>query len=347
VESFLEGSDYFLDEAKKDKFVQRRLSDLDAGLMESLVQRVAGELVQESLGSSIAEFDDTDREQVRDYLDSVGYFLDQDAVLGFGQGLLTDLNLGTRDNQGLASLLGHKWLEENGDRRLGELEQGRQDEIRRSLSASDYFLDSEKLQRFREKGVGELDGETRHLLVRYLAQKRGQEIADRRLEDLDEDTRRYLEGFLAEQVFGLDDEGMAQFEKRRMADLDDELREGLSRYLGFRRLGELGDVSLTELDERTQAGVQRYLGKQLMHGIEKQLMLGFTSRLWVDYLTAIEDLRQGIGLQAYAQVDPLVEYKRRAFGMFGELNDNINRMVVGNVFRYPPQPLRLAQAGQR
>jgi preprotein translocase subunit SecA len=112
-------------------------------------------------------------------------------------------------------------------------------------------------------------------------------------------------------------------------------------------LGELGDVKLAALDEGTQADVQRYLGKQLMHGIEKQLMLGFTSRLWVDYLTAIEDLRQGIGLQAYAQVDPLVEYKRRAFGMFGELNDNINRMVVGNVFRYPPQPMRLAQPSQR
>jgi preprotein translocase subunit SecA len=80
-----------------------------------------------------------------------------------------------------------------------------------------------------------------------------------------------------------------------------------------------------------------------MRQIEKRLMLGFISRLWVDYLTAIEDLRQGIGLQAYGQMDPLVEYKRRAFGMFGELNDNIRRMVVSNVFRYPPQPLKLEQ----
>jgi preprotein translocase subunit SecA len=347
VESYLEGSDYFLDEAKIDKFMQRRLSDLDAGLMEGLVQRLALELVHESLRSPIAEFDKTEREQVRDYLDSVGYFLDQDAVDRFEQGTLSELALGTRDNQGLASLLGHKWLEENGHRKLGELEQEVQDEILRSLSASDYFLDREKLDRFQEKGVEELDGETRHQLARYLAQKRGQEIADRRLEDLDEETRHQLEGFLVEQGVGLDDEEMARFEKHRMADLDDELRDGLSRYLGFRRLAELGDVKLTELDEPTQADVQRYLGKQLMHGIEKQLMLGFTSRLWVDYLTAIEDLRQGIGLQAYAQVDPLVEYKRQAFGMFGELNDNINRMVVGNVFRYPPQPLRVAQAGQR
>jgi preprotein translocase subunit SecA len=38
-----------------------------------------------------------------------------------------------------------------------------------------------------------------------------------------------------------------------------------------------------------------------------------------------------------------VEYKRRAFRMFGELNDNIRRMVVSNVFRYPPEPLKLGQ----
>jgi len=109
----------------------------------------------------------------------------------------------------------------------------------------------------------------------------------------------------------------------------------------------LDDQRIADLDESSSAQLQRYVGKRLVHQIEKQLMLGFTSRLWVDYLTAIEDLRQGIGLQAYGQMDPLVEYKRRAFGMFGELNDNINRMVVSNIFRYPPQPLRLAQGSER
>jgi preprotein translocase subunit SecA len=347
VESYLEGSDYFLDEAKKDRFLQRRLADLDAGLMEGLTQQFAGELLQETLRLPISELDKTEREQIREYLDSVGYFLDQDAVLRFEQSKLTDLALDSRESQGLASMLGHRRLEENEHRKLGELEQGVRDEILSSLSASGYFLDQEKLERFWQNGLGHLDGETLHRLARHLAQKRGREIADKTLEDLDQETRRRVQGFLAEQGFGLDDEGMARFEKRRIADLKDELGEGLSRYLGSRRLSELGDVKLTDLDESTQADVQVYLGKQLMHGIEKQLMLGFTSRLWVDYLTAIEDLRQGIGLQAYAQVDPLVEYKRRAFGMFGELNDNINRMVVGNVFRYPPQPLRLAQTGQR
>jgi len=84
-----------------------------------------------------------------------------------------------------------------------------------------------------------------------------------------------------------------------------------------------------------------------MHQIEKNVMLHFISQLWIDYLTAIEDLRQGIGLVAFGQRDPLVEYKRRAFQMFGELKDHIRRSVVANIFRWPPQPLKLAKAGVR
>jgi preprotein translocase subunit SecA len=134
---------------------------------------------------------------------------------------------------------------------------------------------------------------------------------------------------------------------RTLGDLDHESNGELAIYLGRQHLMDMEDQRIADLDESTGAELQRYVGKKLMHQIEKQLILGFTSRLWVDYLTAIEDLRQGIGLQAYGQLDPLVEYKRRAFRMFGELNDNINRMVVGNVFRYPPQPLRLGQGSER
>jgi preprotein translocase subunit SecA len=347
VEAYLEASDYFVDQAKKDKFMQRRIVDLGDDVLEGLIQGLGRQLALETMASPIAELDKNDREYLRDYLDSVGHFLHEEAVGRFEQGMLTDLGLDTREQEALASWLGQKWVDENGDRRLSELEHQLQDEIQRSLRSSDYFLDSEKLQRFREEGIAELDEEMRDDVVRHVAQKRAEDIADRRFDELDEETRHDVERFLASAGFGLDDEGMAEFEGRKLADLDEELAQGLARYLGHQRLSELGDARIAHFDEQSRSEVERFVGRQLMHRIEKQLMLGFTSKLWVDYLTAIEDLRQGIGLQAYAQMDPLVEYKRRAFGMFGELNDNINRMVVGNVFRYPPQPLRLAQAGQR
>jgi hypothetical protein len=347
VEAYLAGSDYFVDQAKEDKFMQRRIADLGDDVLEGLTQRLGRQLELETMESSVAALDKNDRECLRDYLDSVGHFLDEEAVARFELGLLTDLGLDTREYEALASSLGQKWVEENGDRKLSELEQQLQEEIARSLRSSDYFLDRDKLQRFHENGVAELDQKMREAVVRHVAQTQAQEIAERRFEDLDEQTRHEVERFLASAGFGLNDEGMEEFEGRQLADLDEELAEGLARYLGHQRLMELGDARIADLDEQSRSEVERFLGEELMHRIEKQLMLGFTSKLWVDYLTAIEDLRQGIGLQAYGQMDPLVEYKRRAFRMFGELNDNINRMVVGSVFRYPPQPLRLAQAGQR
>ncbi len=76
-----------------------------------------------------------------------------------------------------------------------------------------------------------------------------------------------------------------------------------------------------------------------MGRIERRVLLHTISRLWIDYLTDIEDLRRGIGLEAYGQRDPLVEYKRRAFELFEELSDNIRRTVVRSLFRQPPEPL--------
>jgi preprotein translocase subunit SecA len=76
-----------------------------------------------------------------------------------------------------------------------------------------------------------------------------------------------------------------------------------------------------------------------MSRIEQRVLLHTISRLWIDYLTDIEDLRRGIGLEAFGQRDPLVEYKRRAFELFEELGDNIRRIAVRSLFRQSPAPL--------
>ncbi len=66
----------------------------------------------------------------------------------------------------------------------------------------------------------------------------------------------------------------------------------------------------------------------------RELMLSVVTNLWVDYLTEIEALREGIGLQAFGQRDPLVEYKRRAYDMFQDLYQRIRSQVVRYVFTY-------------
>ena len=75
-------------------------------------------------------------------------------------------------------------------------------------------------------------------------------------------------------------------------------------------------------------------GAAAFNDLLRELMLSVVTNLWVDYLTAIESLREGIGLQAFGQRDPLVEYKRRAYEMFQDLYARIRSQVVMYMFTY-------------
>jgi preprotein translocase subunit SecA len=85
--------------------------------------------------------------------------------------------------------------------------------------------------------------------------------------------------------------------------------------------------SLAQL-ENARGGVAPF------NDLTRELMLSVVTSQWVDYLTAIEDLRTGIGLQAFGQRDPLVEYKRRAYAMFQDLLGRIRSQVVMYIFTY-------------
>ena len=62
------------------------------------------------------------------------------------------------------------------------------------------------------------------------------------------------------------------------------------------------------------------------------LLRGIDS-LWVDHLTAVDDMRRGIGLRAYSQRDPLNEFKIEAYKMFDELKSTIRHDVTHTIFR--------------
>ena len=70
------------------------------------------------------------------------------------------------------------------------------------------------------------------------------------------------------------------------------------------------------------------LGEEMMRRAEKQILLWAVDSRWVRHLTDLDRLREGIGLQAFAQVDPLVAYKREAFNMYSELMNDIRSDVV-------------------
>ncbi len=74
------------------------------------------------------------------------------------------------------------------------------------------------------------------------------------------------------------------------------------------------------------------LGPEGMRLLERLLLMQTIDRLWVEHLTAMDEMRQGIGLQAYGQQDPLVAYKREAHDMWSQLLENINRNVVQAIY---------------
>ncbi len=67
--------------------------------------------------------------------------------------------------------------------------------------------------------------------------------------------------------------------------------------------------------------------------MERHIILHTIDTQWQDYLRGMDALRQGVGLRAYGQRDPLVEYKKEAFIMFGDLMDSIKEEIASAVFR--------------
>lgn len=108
-----------------------------------------------------------------------------------------------------------------------------------------------------------------------------------------------------------------------------------------------------------QAQWRGRIGDEEYRNFQRLLMVRAIDREWRDYLTAMDDLRREVGLQAIAQRDPKVEYKRRSYEMFADMRSNIDEAIVNQFFRELPrheayvaqqrmvmaQQMKMAQAG--
>ncbi len=173
--------------------------------------------------------------------------------------------------------------------------------------------------------------QTMRLTYIYLA---GERAANRDAEDLKADLLEHLRGAVDafQKLWG--EIGFRRWATARLAELPADIQSGLRAALPE---PAPDDMPLTELSQAAQATAQAEIGRQLLTQIFRQLMLQVISQLWVDYLTSVEALRTSIGLEAYAQRDPLVAYKARAFEMFQELLVNMRAGVVARAFKTRPQ----------
>lgn len=117
-------------------------------------------------------------------------------------------------------------------------------------------------------------------------------------------------------------------------ELDEITQRRLCDLLGNERYETICSQTLHNLAQEEQIRVAEELGRMALTNIYRQLLLRVISELWVEYLTNMEALRVTIGLEAYAQRDPLVQYKNRAFEMFQELLSNMRLNVVSQMFLY-------------
>ncbi len=100
--------------------------------------------------------------------------------------------------------------------------------------------------------------------------------------------------------------------------------------LNVESLVELADEKMLESYERKESALAP--SPELMRDLERFATLHVIDNAWQEHLYEIDRMREGIGLRAYGQLDPLIQYKKEAYAMFEELWDRLDEEIVKTVF---------------
>jgi preprotein translocase subunit SecA len=115
-------------------------------------------------------------------------------------------------------------------------------------------------------------------------------------------------------------------------DVEEVLRQLLLDSLAALEPAEIVEALEDHVARQQELWRQR-IGDEEYKNFQRLLLLSAIDREWRDYLTAMDDLRREVGLEAIAQRDPKVEYKRRSYQMFSDMRGNIDELVVDRFFR--------------
>ena len=129
-----------------------------------------------------------------------------------------------------------------------------------------------------------------------------------------------------------------------VADLDEYARSQFAENLDQEPDEQFFSQPLGSLAEADREVAVEVLGRRSLTEIYRQLLLNVITELWVDYLTQMEALRISIGLEAYGQRDPLVQYKNRAFSLFQNLLGDMRLGVINRMFTYRPRDMAAVQS---
>jgi preprotein translocase subunit SecA len=90
---------------------------------------------------------------------------------------------------------------------------------------------------------------------------------------------------------------------------------------------------LLEKATRAYADKEKEWGPEVTRDLERMVTLQTVDHFWREHLLSMDQIKEGIGLRSYAQVDPLIEYKREGLSVFQEMIDQIKRETIRMLFR--------------
>ncbi|MDD3419890.1 MAG: preprotein translocase subunit SecA, partial [Candidatus Gastranaerophilales bacterium] len=197
------------------------------------------------------------------------------------------------------------------------------------------------------KHVLEYDDVMNQQRERFYAQRRrvleGKDLREEILYMIDCEITRILYTYLSPEMVPFD------YDQESLDGLVGSIHSTIPQ-LGKLSVDDIKDLPFMEIQERLQLLAKKAYeeheqrindsyeklsdeDESVVRLIEKDILLRVVDNKWIDHLHNIDMLREGIGLRAYGQKDPLIEYKREAFNLFNAMMFDIQKEVVSYLFR--------------
>ena len=194
-----------------------------------------------------------------------------------------------------------------------------------------------------QKRVESHNFEIRKHLLEYdnVMNKQREVIYDERRKVLyGEDLKEYIYEIMEEVL----DEALDTYVSEKLS-ADNWDFKGLRQYLDSRFSIKTSDLNLEEMRREEVQDVilgrfkaayedkEKELGADMTRHLERMVLLQVVDTRWKDHLYAMDSLREGIGLRAYGQRDPLIEYQHEGYNMFMDMIDRIKEEAIEYLFK--------------
>jgi preprotein translocase subunit SecA len=112
------------------------------------------------------------------------------------------------------------------------------------------------------------------------------------------------------------------------------------KFMKAEQLSEAVHATVREAYDKRESE----LTKEVLHQVQRMILLQMIDTAWKEHLYDLDQIKKGIGLRAYGQKDPLIEYKKESFAMFEQMMNRIREATIEYIFRFQlvHEPVRRA-----